>query len=169
MKRILTICLLVCLLCIMLLPMEGFAEKHSYTWTETDENGNEHIYTFEYDSDDLLSKNEVWVMIHPDWHDREYTPEDFSEVNCVAIEELVIDSPDYYERYFLLTLADEGIEYVYRAIEILGAREDILEAHPNALFVPQTGETALLPVATTMLLLSGTALAGLLLRKRKYR
>lgn len=167
MKKFLIIGILFCLLCTMLMPTKVSAEKYVYTWTEVDEEGNEHTYTIEYDAEDMLSKNEVWVKIHPDWYDHEYTPEDFSEVNCIAIEELLLGAPDYDERYFLLTLSDEGLEKVYHAIEILGAREDITEAFANTLVVPPTGETTMLPAAVAMLVFSAVALAALAIRRKK--
>lgn len=163
MKRILTIGMMMCLVCALIMCMAGFPVSASEDVEEI-----EKVY-WEGTIDDLFTEKEVCVVIHPDWYEKEYTVEDFADINCVSVKVSATGKVNgRLVQLLLVTIADEGKQSVLDAVRQLETRADIYAAHPNIL-VPETGETALLPVATTMLLLSGTALAVLLLRKRKYR
>lgn len=167
MKKKLFLSLAICLLFTLLLPTQAFAEKISYTWTETD-GENEYTYTIEFDPDDYTTEDAVWVVIHPDWHEHEYTPEDFAEVNCIAVEKLVIEEEDGPKVHYRLTLADKGLEYVFRAIEILGRRSDLIDVHQEVTAMPPTGDIAFSPAAVVLMFVSGIGLVALISKKKKF-
>lgn len=147
MKKYLTLCLLLCLLCTLLLPVAVFAQE---------DYGDSYP---PWNVEDHMTDNVVCVTLHPEWRDKEYTPEDFAEVNCVAIE-------IFPSGVLRLILADRGVEYVYRAIDILSKREDVKLVQYEVWAIPPTGDSMLMSVAA--LLFSGTALAVLFLRRKKF-
>jgi len=176
MKKMLSIGILLCLLCVIVLPTEALAAWTTETWV--DEDGNEYTYfvdawideegndlTLYIDADEWITANAVIVKLHPDWGDRECTIEDFSDVNCVGIVQELLFTDD--GRYVTIKIGDIGLEYVYKAIEVLNARDDIVLAFPDEWFPPETGDTALIPAAIA-LLISGTGLAVLAIRRKKH-
>jgi hypothetical protein len=75
--------------------------------------------------------HEVMVSLKPEYNDKVYTPEDFSEVGCIGFASYKQANPPIrYKQRITLTLGEHSKQGVLDAIEILEKREDVAWAEP---------------------------------------
>ena len=126
------------------------------------------ISHYEYYDDNfepLYFEKKVYVLIHPDWYEKEYTTEDFSDIGCVKVSyEYDRQVEGGLAKVLLLSFDKEGKQAVLDAISILEMRDDVYSAQPA--YNPATGDTIEIPVL--LLMFSGAALMMLVVCKRKY-
>lgn len=124
--------------------------------------------------EDEFTEDEVLIIVYPQWKNKQYTPEDFADVGCIAVKKIFSgDRTDVPSDIWTLTLDKKSKQNVLDAIAILITRDDIYCAEPNYIEqlpeheddeerAPVTGD-AVIPVAFAML----CALGGMLAMRRK--
>jgi hypothetical protein len=84
-----------------------------------------------------FTDHEVALVMAPGYMDKEYTIEDFPEVECVSVRVLMTsrqpESEATWSQMLSLTLATHSKKGVLDAIERLNQREDVAFAEPNYL------------------------------------
>lgn len=98
------------------------AEKEGYL----DEKNPEKKYSNET-LEDNFEDNEIIIIVFEKYRDKEFVPEDFAEIDCVAVR----SSGGCYR---LLTLSENSKQNVLDCIKILEHRTDIYWAFPNMRF-----------------------------------
>ena len=114
-------------------------EETTDTEEETTERETTELETFIWNGENghvtmesSFSDNKVIVIVMPFANFKDYTPEDFSEINCVEVRDLWQDiEPDKLCRIMSLTLEGHSKQNVLDAIELLKRRTDIYSAEPN--------------------------------------
>ncbi len=90
-----------------------------------------------YTLEDEFEDNKILVIVYPQWNQKEYTVDDFTQISCIAIEEIFKpkqnESPS---RIFELTLDQHSKENVLECIRILEQREDVYCAEPDGYMYP---------------------------------
>ncbi len=83
--------------------------------------------------EDEFRDNEVFFTVFPQYNKKTYTLEDFTDIDCIAIEELMSADENMKNpsRIFLLTLKGHSKANVLEAIKKLEQRADIYCADPH--------------------------------------
>lgn len=93
----------------------------------------EKVYCNATIEDDFLEK-QVCVIIHPDWYEKTYTVDDFSEINCFSVEFTATGKVgDQLVQLLLVRFQDGGKQKVLDVVQQLESRSDIYAADPNYL------------------------------------
>ncbi|MBE6976053.1 MAG: peptidase [Ruminococcaceae bacterium] len=81
---------------------------------------------------DNFTENEIIVVIQPNWNEKVYNADDFSDIGCLAVRELAGATDTHtLSRILLLTISDGTKTKVLEAIQNLEQRNDIYSAEPN--------------------------------------
>ncbi len=85
--------------------------------------------------EDKFTDNEVLITVFPSYNKKDYSTDDFAEINCTEIEELMSadETISIPSRIFCLTLAEHSKSNVLEAIKKLELREDIYCADVNTI------------------------------------
>ncbi len=84
--------------------------------------------------EDGFTDNEILIVLTPDNNFREYTVNDFSNIECIEIEDLTIEPKEgKLCRILHLTLSVHSKQNVLNSIKALEERDDIYSAEPNYL------------------------------------
>lgn len=85
--------------------------------------------------DDEFDTKRILVKVMPSSNFKEYTPEDFSEINCIKVEDLF--NTGYKEgeldRWMVLTIKSYSKRTILKAIDKLEQRDDVYYAQPDYL------------------------------------
>ena len=82
--------------------------------------------------DDAFADDEILITVYPEWNNKAYSIRDFSDIDCISVEELFnSDNPRKPSRILKIVLEKQSKQYVLDAIRILEEREDIYVAEPN--------------------------------------
>ena len=90
--------------------------------------------TCEATVNDEFSTKTIIVRVMPSSNFKEYTPKDFSEVNCIETRELFEDRihvEDKIGRYLVLTVRSYSKKTILKYIKELEKRDDIYDASPD--------------------------------------
>ena len=83
--------------------------------------------------DNDFATDSVIIIVYPFANSYPFTPEDFQEVGCTAVNKLMgpYENKEKPTRFLLLTLDTESKQEIIDAIEILQERADIYCAEPD--------------------------------------
>ncbi|MBQ8381543.1 MAG: S8 family serine peptidase, partial [Clostridia bacterium] len=81
-----------------------------------------------------FSENELTITPFPEYNNYKYTVDDFKEINCISIKELLPPKHGELHRWISLEIPGNDKENVLAAIKKLEKREDIAFADPSFYF-----------------------------------
>ncbi len=94
-----------------------------------------------------FSDQNILILLHPSVNFKDYSTEDFKEINCISVRELTVGPIEEGKlcRILLLKIEPPSKENVLNAIEMLNKREDIHTAEPDYIEYPSEDDS---PTAT---------------------
>ena len=84
--------------------------------------------------DDEFNTRKIIVWVMPSSNFKAYTPEDFAEINCIEVRDLLTNvefKEDELGRILLLTVKSYSKGKILKCIKKLEQRDDIYQAHPG--------------------------------------